>query len=97
MSHQAVGGLFEDAFGDLLGVVAGGEHDAGCSGFSGVAARLVDVQVSGEFDEDEHEAGFAAVNAHGGVSVLVGPPRASAAHFSLAGPAEVHAWIGATP
>ena len=48
-------------------------------------------------DDATDEAGFAAVNAHGGVSVLVGPPRASAAHFSLAGPAEVHAWIGATP
>lgn len=45
-------------------------------------------------DDITDEAGFAAVNAHDGVSVLVGRPRESAAHFGLAGPAEVHAWIG---
>ncbi|MGY1458123.1 MULTISPECIES: trehalose-phosphatase [unclassified Luteimonas] len=48
-------------------------------------------------DDITDEAGFAAVNAHGGVSVLVGRPRESAAHFGLSGPAEVHAWIGARP
>ena len=48
-------------------------------------------------DDITDEAGFAAVNARDGISVLVGPLRESAAHFSLAGPAEVHAWIGARP
>ena len=47
-------------------------------------------------DDVTDEAGFAAVNAHGGISVLVGGPRDSAAHFGLRGTAEVHAWIGAT-
>ncbi|NLA66866.1 MAG: trehalose-phosphatase [Gammaproteobacteria bacterium] len=46
-------------------------------------------------DDITDEAGFAAVNAHDGISVLVGPPRESAAHYALAGPAEVLAWIGA--
>ncbi len=46
-------------------------------------------------DDITDEAGFAAVNARDGVSVLVGLPRESAAHFALAGPAAVHAWIGA--
>lgn len=46
-------------------------------------------------DDVTDEAGFAAVNAHDGVSVLVGPPRESAAHYGLPGTAEVHAWIGA--
>lgn len=48
-------------------------------------------------DDITDESGFAAVNARGGTSVLVGPPRPSAAHFALAGPAAVHAWIGAQP
>ncbi|MBD7987936.1 trehalose-phosphatase [Luteimonas sp. Sa2BVA3] len=47
-------------------------------------------------DDITDEAGFAAVNSRGGISVLVGPPRESAAHFALAGTAEVHAWIGAS-
>lgn len=45
-------------------------------------------------DDITDEAGFAAVNAHDGISVLVGPPRESAAHYGLAGTAEVHAWLG---
>lgn len=45
-------------------------------------------------DDITDEAGFAAVNAHHGVSVLVGPLRDSAAHFHLHGTAAVHAWIG---
>jgi len=48
-------------------------------------------------DDITDEAGFAAVNKRGGTSVLVGPPRESAAHFALPGPAAVHAWIGAHP
>ncbi|GHD75407.1 trehalose 6-phosphate phosphatase [Luteimonas padinae] len=47
-------------------------------------------------DDITDEAGFAAVNAHDGISVLVGPLRESAAHFALAGTADVHAWIGAS-
>lgn len=47
-------------------------------------------------DDVTDEAGFAAVNAHDGVSVLVGAPRDSAAHFGLPGTADVHAWIGAS-
>lgn len=47
-------------------------------------------------DDVTDEAGFAAVNAHDGISVLVGSPRDSAAHFGLPGTADVHAWIGAT-
>ncbi|MBB1473792.1 trehalose-phosphatase [Luteimonas sp. MC1782] len=45
-------------------------------------------------DDLTDEAGFAAVNARGGISVLVGRPRDSAAHFALPGPAEVLAWLG---
>ena len=48
-------------------------------------------------DDITDEAGFAAVNSREGISVLVGPARESAAHFALAGTAEVHAWIGASP
>ena len=44
-------------------------------------------------DDITDEAGFAAVNVHDGISVLVGPARETAAHFALAGPAEVHAWM----
>src|SRR5690606_42056127 len=38
-------------------------------------------------DDITDEAGFAAVNARDGISVLVGPPRESAAHYGLAGTA----------
>lgn len=45
-------------------------------------------------DDLTDEVGFAAVNARGGVSVLVGWPRESAAHFWLPDPAAVLAWLG---
>jgi trehalose 6-phosphate phosphatase len=45
-------------------------------------------------DDLTDEAGFAAVNARGGVSVLVGKPRESAAHFTLPDPPAVLAWLG---
>lgn len=48
-------------------------------------------------DDLTDEAGFAAVNARDGISVLVGPPRESAAHFGLPGTASVYAWIGMRP
>jgi len=41
---------------------------------------------------DEH--GFEAINAHGGVSVLVGAREPSAARFGLRDVADVHAWLG---
>jgi trehalose 6-phosphate phosphatase len=48
-------------------------------------------------DDLTDEAGFAAVNTRDGISVLVGPPRESAAHFGLSGTAAVYAWIGMRP
>ena len=45
-------------------------------------------------DDATDEPGFAAVNALGGVSVLVGPARATAARHALRDPAAVHAWLG---
>ncbi|MEN5116522.1 trehalose-phosphatase [Luteimonas sp. TWI662] len=45
-------------------------------------------------DDLTDETGFAAVNARGGISVLVGDRTASAAQFALAGPAQVHRWLG---
>ncbi|MGN6513849.1 MAG: trehalose-phosphatase [Lysobacteraceae bacterium] len=44
-------------------------------------------------DDVTDESGFAVVNAHGGVSVLVGPREPSAAHYGLGGPAEVLDWL----
>ena len=45
-------------------------------------------------DDLTDEAGFAAVNARAGLSVLVGRPRESAAHFGLPDPRAVLAWLG---
>lgn len=44
-------------------------------------------------DDLTDEAGFRAVNAHGGLSVLVGARRGSAARHALRDPAEVRAWL----
>lgn len=44
-------------------------------------------------DDDTDEAGFAAATALGGDGILVGPPRATQAHFSLAGVAAALAWL----
>ncbi len=44
-------------------------------------------------DDLTDESGFRAVNALGGVSVLVGARDESAANFSLSDPADVRAWL----
>lgn len=48
-------------------------------------------------DDAADEAGFAVVNAHGGISVLVGARADSAAHHGLPDPAAVRRWLGAEP
>ena len=45
-------------------------------------------------DDLTDEPGFAAVEAHGGISILVGDRTGSAARFHLASPAAVHRWLG---
>jgi trehalose 6-phosphate phosphatase len=45
-------------------------------------------------DDLTDEPGFRAVNAHGGISVLVGNRAGSAARFRLPDPAAIHAWLG---
>jgi len=45
-------------------------------------------------DDLTDESGFAVVNAHGGLSVLVGQREPSAAHYALRDPAAVRAWLG---
>lgn len=47
----------------------------------------------GDDATDEH--GFEAVQARGGMGVLVGPPRATAARFRIAGVEEALAWLEA--
>ena len=44
-------------------------------------------------DDLTDESGFAVVNAHGGMSVLVGQREPSAAHYALRDPAAVRAWL----
>lgn len=46
-------------------------------------------------DDVTDEAAFAAANVRGGLSVLVGEPRESSAHYRLSDPAAVAAWLGA--
>jgi trehalose 6-phosphate phosphatase len=52
-------------------------------------------------DDITDESGFAVVNAHGGLSVLVGAREPSAAHYGLRDPEMVRAWLsdaeGGTP
>lgn len=48
-------------------------------------------------DDLTDEPGFRAVNARGGISILVGDRPGSAARFRLPDPAAVHAWLGVTP
>lgn len=47
-------------------------------------------------DDPADEPGFAMVNAHGGISVLVGEREDTVARHRLAGPAQVRDWLGAT-
>jgi trehalose 6-phosphate phosphatase len=44
-------------------------------------------------DDLTDESGFAIVNAHGGISVLVGDREPSAAHYGLPDPEAVRAWL----
>jgi trehalose 6-phosphate phosphatase len=44
-------------------------------------------------DDLTDESGFAVINAHGGLSVLVGQREPSAAHYALRDPAAVRAWL----
>ncbi|RDZ28570.1 trehalose-phosphatase [Lysobacter silvisoli] len=46
-------------------------------------------------DDPADECGFAVVNAHDGISVLVGRRANSAAHHGLPGPEQVRRWLGA--
>lgn len=46
-------------------------------------------------DDLTDEAGFSVVNAHAGISVLVGDRGGSAARFGLRDPADVHRWLRA--
>ena len=46
-------------------------------------------------DDITDESGFAVVNAHGGVSVLVGTREPSAAHYALRSPGAVRRWLAA--
>jgi trehalose 6-phosphate phosphatase len=46
-------------------------------------------------DDLTDESGFAIVNAHAGISVLVGAREPSAAHYGLADPHAVRAWLAA--
>lgn len=49
-----------DGVGDLFGVVAGGEVDAGLGGVSGEVAGIVGVVVADELDEEDDEGGVGA-------------------------------------
>lgn len=46
-------------------------------------------------DDITDESGFAVVNAHGGLSVLVGAREPSAAHYALRSPNAVRRWLAA--
>lgn len=70
--------------------------DAGDKG-SAIAALLEEPPFKGRVpvfagDDITDEAGFAVVNARGGLSVLVGD-RPSSAHYALADPAAVRTWL----
>lgn len=46
-------------------------------------------------DDVTDEDGFVAVNGVGGISIAVGPPRRTAAHYRFPSVAAVHAWLAA--
>jgi len=65
---------------------------------SAIAAFLDEAPFAGRMpvfagDDLTDESGFGAVNAHGGISVLVGRRDGSAATHALADPAAVRAWL----
>ena len=65
---------------------------------SAIAALLEEPPFKGRVpvfagDDITDEAGFAAVNARGGLSVLVGDRQASCAHYALPDPAAVRTWL----
>lgn len=47
-------------------------------------------------DDTSDEPGFDVVNQMGGLSVRIGPPRQTAAHYALAGVNEALAWLAAS-
>jgi len=74
----------------------GGDADKG----GAILAFLADAPFRGRVpvflgDDLTDERGFAAVNARGGVSVLVGDRADSAARYALPDPAAVRAWLAA--
>ena len=65
---------------------------------SGIAALMSTAPFQGHMpifvgDDVTDEAGFAWCEASGGAGVLVGPPRATAARYSLPDVAAVHSWL----
>lgn len=65
---------------------------------SAIAALLEEAPFRGRVpvfagDDVTDESGFAVVNAHGGVSVLVGAREPSAAHYALRNPNAVRRWL----
>src|SRR6476469_2016517 len=65
---------------------------------SAIAALLEEPPFKGRVpvfagDDITDEAGFAAVNARGGLSVLVGDRQPSCAHYALPDPAAVRTWL----
>ena len=72
-----------------------GGHDKG----SGIATLLTHAPFAGHLpvfigDDVTDEAGFAAVTPAGGIGVLVGPDRATAARYRLDDVAAVRRWLG---
>ncbi len=73
-------------------------HGGGDKG-DAIAAFLREAPFAGRLpvfagDDLTDESGFAVVNTHGGISVLVGDRGGSAASHGLRNPADVHAWLG---
>ena len=72
---------------------------AGADKGSAILAFLEEMPFKGRVpvfagDDLTDEPGFSAVNAHGGISMLVGDRAGSAARFRLPDPAAIHAWLG---
>lgn len=78
----------------------GGSDDAPVDKGRAIAALLESAPFRGRVpvfagDDLTDESGFRTVNAHGGVSVLVGSRSPTVARFGLRDPAAVRAWLGA--